>query len=951
MAAASCYEGTMRAILLPALLVAACGGAHPETTAPAPPASEAAAAIAAAEPAAAKTTPAPAAAPGKAKQVRTVEGITEYRLDNGLQVLMFPDATQSTITVNVTYLVGSRLEGYGETGMAHLLEHMMFKGSARHRNVLKLLQGKGGQANGSTSYDRTNYFETLPASQDNLDWALDLESDRMRNAEISPDDLKTEFSVVRNEFESGENSPDNILDERITQTAYLWHNYGKPVIGSRVDIERVPVPALRAFYDKYYQPDDAVLIVSGKYDEAAALASIEKLFGAIGKPARKLTGSYSVEPAQDGERSVTLRRTGDVHVIGLAYHTVAGSSPDFPAVEAAIDVLTREPAGRLYKKIVETKLAATVRGGNQPLHDPFLAQFSAQVRDPKNLDKVEQIMVAEIEGFAATKLDDKEVERWRTSQLKELELFMANSQQLAVVLSEFAALGDWRTLYAYRDRIKTVKNADIIRVAKQYFKASNRTLGKFLPTKDVDRAPLTETPDVAAFVKGVGAGGVVDQGEAFVASLDNIEARTTRKELKGGLKAALLPKKTRGGKVELSLRLHWGTEKALQGKSTAASTMGALLARGTAKKSYQELQDLEDQLKAHIWVSSDATGMTLHVDTLRDKLAPALDLAAEIVTTPSFPDKELELVRQEQLAGLEQQLQDPGSVAFTTVSQLTSKWPKSDPRYPETAAEQIDSLKKLKLSDIKQFYKDFAGAGHGELTVVGDFDATAVSAQVEKLFAGWQTKAPYTRLDNKPWNVPGSEKSVDLKDKEQTTIAMSMDLSMRDTDADYPAWLMASQVLGGDTGSRLWMRLREHEGLSYGVSTWAYAGALDDAGGFGGYAIVAPQNLAKAKASILEELGKMSTGKVSDDELKRAKELWVKEQDTSLSNDNYVVRVLGDGLFRGRTTEFTKQLRAKVAAVTAADVERVAKKYLDPKRLTIVDAGDTAKAKAKIDAK
>src|ERR1700733_9752748 len=293
--------------------------------------------------------------PQGVQKVTSVEGITEYSLPNGLRVLLFPDQSQPKITVNITYLVGSRLEGYGETGMAHLLEHMMFKGSPNHRNVLKLLEARGGQANGSTSFDRTNYFETLPASQENLDWALDLESDRMIHAMVSPDDLKTEFSVVRNEFESGENHPENILDERIMETAFLWHNYGKPTIGSRADIERVPVPALRAFYEKYYQPDDAVLIISGKYDDAAALASIERTFGAIPRPARKLSDSYSVEPAQDGERTVTLRRTGDVSVIGLGYHAVAGSSPDFPAVEAAIDVLTREPSGRLYKKIVETK--------------------------------------------------------------------------------------------------------------------------------------------------------------------------------------------------------------------------------------------------------------------------------------------------------------------------------------------------------------------------------------------------------------------------------------------------------------------------------------------------------------------------------------------------------------------------------------------------------------------
>jgi zinc protease len=938
---------TLRARFFPlallALLAASCAGAKPSVTASAPAPAGPAPGVASAEPASANA--APTAIHGKAQKIASVEGITEYRLDNGLQVLLFPDVTQSTVTVNITYLVGSRLEGYGETGMAHLLEHMLFKGSPRHRNVLKLLQERGGQANGSTWYDRTNYFETLPGSQENLDWTLDLEADRMIHASISPEDLKTEFSVVRNEFEGGENNPRKILDERVNQTAYLWHNYGKPTIGSRTDIERVPVSALRTFYEKYYQPDDAVLVVSGRFDEAAALASIERLFGAIAKPSRVLADSYTVEPQQDGERSVTLRRNGDVHIVELAYHTVGGASPDYPAVEAAIDVLTRDPSSRLYKKLVESKLATNLYGTNQPHRDPSIAAFSATVRDPKNVDRVEQTMIADVENLAAGKIDDRDVERWRTATLKDFDLAMANSQWIAIVLSESAALGDWRTLFAHRDRVRKVTTADVARVAKAFFRQSNRTVGRFVPTKEAERAPLVERPDTAAYVEGIEGGEVDERGEVFAATLDNIEARTRRKELQGGIKAALLPKKTRGGKVALALRLHWGDEQSLRGKRTLAALASAMLARGTVKKTYQEIRDLQDQLKAQVGISGGADEVTLYVDTVLDKLPAALDLATEMLTTPSFPDKEFDVVRQEQLAWREQQLQDPNAVAFATLRQLTTKWSKDDPRYPASPAEEIAEIKGAKLQDVRQFYREFAGAGHGELAVVGDFDADAISAQVEKVFASWQSKKPYTRLTSKPFLVPGGAKSVDIKDKEQTMIALGEDVAMRDTDPDYPAWLMVSQVLGGDTGSRAWMRLREHEGLSYGVSTWAYAGSIDDAGGFGGYAIVAPQNLAKAKSSLLDEIQRMAGAPITDDELRHAKEAWLKLQDTSLSNDNYVVWMLENQLYCGRTNAFLKDLRSKVAALTTTDVERVAARRLDPNRIFFVDAGDHAKEK------
>ena len=290
--------------------------------------------------------------PVRAVEVVSLDGFTEYRLANGLRVVLFPDATRSTLTVNVTYFVGSRHEGYGQTGMAHLLEHMLFKGTPRHDDIWELLDQRGADFNGTTWTDRTNYYETVPATADNLDFLLTLEADRMVNSTISADDLASEFSVVRSELEEGENDPSGILTDRMLQVAYLWHNYGKPTIGARSDVERVPADALRAFYRLYYQPDNAMLLVAGQFDPASALAIIEREFGALARPTRAIPATYTVEPAQDGERTVTLRRSGDVHLVGVLYHGVPGAHPDFAAVEAIADLLTAEPSGRLYTALV-----------------------------------------------------------------------------------------------------------------------------------------------------------------------------------------------------------------------------------------------------------------------------------------------------------------------------------------------------------------------------------------------------------------------------------------------------------------------------------------------------------------------------------------------------------------------------------------------------------------------
>ena len=256
--------------------------------------------------------------PQGVRKVTAVEGITEYALPNGLHVLLFPDSSKPNVTVNMTYMVGSRQEGYGETGMAHLLEHMLFLQTKTRKDVKQELKDHGAEMNGSTSWDRTNYFETLNATDENLKFALELEADRMVNSKIEKPLLDTEMTVVRNEFEMGENSPDRTLFQRALETAYTWHNYGKLPIGNRSDIENVPIDRLAAFYQKYYQPDNALLTIAGKFDEAKTLAQVAKLFGAIPKPTRTLEKSYTVEPTQDGERSVTLRRVGDTQ--GLVAH-------------------------------------------------------------------------------------------------------------------------------------------------------------------------------------------------------------------------------------------------------------------------------------------------------------------------------------------------------------------------------------------------------------------------------------------------------------------------------------------------------------------------------------------------------------------------------------------------------------------------------------------------------
>ena len=423
-------------------------------------------------------------------------GITEYDYPNGLRVLLLPDSSSTKVSVNMVYLVGSRFEGYGETGMAHLLEHMNFILSKDGRSIKKELTDHGAAWNGTTDYDRTNYFETVNASDENLKWALGLEATRMVNMRIEKQLLDTEMTVVRNEFEMGENNAARILDERVLATAYLWHNYGKSVIGSLADIEKVPIDRLAAFYQKYYQPDNAVLIVGGQIDPAKTLAMVADSLGTIPRPTRKLDATYTTEPAQDGERTVELRRVGNGQNLIMAYHGPSMANPDSAALEVLGGIMNGPGGtGRLYKALVDNKKAMSVSMGNQELHDPGVIELSARLSNEQNLGDVKKTMLETIAGVITEPPTQEEVDRAKIRTIQAMDREMANSQQMAVnVLTETVADGDWRLIFTNYQEIKSVTPEDVVRVAKLYFKDSNRTVGMFIPDAAPDRTTVPDAP-------------------------------------------------------------------------------------------------------------------------------------------------------------------------------------------------------------------------------------------------------------------------------------------------------------------------------------------------------------------------------------------------------------------------------------------------------------------------
>ena len=896
-----------------------------------------------------QTQPQTQTLPAGVRQLSSMAGITEYSYPNGLRVLLLPDAGSSSVTVNVTYLVGSRHEGYGETGMAHLLEHLNFIKSTHDRSIKKELDDRGADFNGSTYYDRTNYYETLNASTENLHWALDMEAERMVNMRIEQALLDSEMTVVRNEFERGENSVGRVLEERVLSTAFLWHNYGKSTIGSRADIERVPIDRLAAFYRKYYQPDNAVVVIAGQINPAQTLQMVSTTLGAIPRPSRKLDAPYTVEPPQDGERSVELRRVGRGKNLVLAYHTPAMAHPDAAVLEVMTGILAGSGGtGRLDKALVDAKKALSVSASVGEFHDPHVTTVSATLSDDQSIDEVKKVITDTIAGLAAAPPTAEEVSRAQTRILQRMDRTMANSQQLALDLTEVIGCGDWRLLFTNYEELKRVTAADVQRVAKLYFKDSNRTVGTFVPDAVPGRTIVPEAPDIDTLLKTYSPDIDIETGEALDPSPLSLDKRIRRSTLPGSaVRLALLPKRTRGNRVEASLILRFGDEKSLAGTDAKSQLAGSLLMRGTTTKSRQQIQDEMQRLNASINVGRSGLGsVSASISTTQENLIPALKLAAEILREPAFPAADFDQIRRQRIAALDRSRTEPATLVQLALQRHLNDYPPTDVRYVKTIDEEIAELNAVTLDDVKAFYRQFYGASQGELVAVGTFDAPTLEKAAAELLGSWKSASPYARITNSFKEVTPSNIKIETPDKENAQFSTGLRLRMKDSDPDYPALVLANYIFGGGgMTARLPDRIRNREGLSYDVRSGFSAPVEGDAANFSASAIANPANMPKVEASFMDELNRAVRDGFTAQELADAKKSLQDSRISGRTSDGGLLSLISARETWGRTLAWDAQMDAKLAAVTLEQLNAAFRRYIVPSKIVIVKGGDFARAK------
>lgn len=890
------------------------------------------------------------ATPNGRTPVASAEGISEYAFPNGLRVLLYPDTTRATVSVNVTYFAGSRHEGYGETGMAHFLEHLLARGTQQFPDVPAAHVQRRSTHNATTGFDFTNYFETLPAGDANLQWALELEQDRMTNGSITKELLATEFSIVLNERELWATDAYRSAYDRLWRAAYQWHPYGRPTIGAESDVRNIPIERFQAFYRRYYQPDNAMLVIAGRFDPAKALAMVERTLGAVPRPTRSaalgnlLPAHYTAEPAQDGESYTVMRRNTDSQWILMGYHVPGVAHPDFAPVAVLADVLFSNPSGRLYKAIVDKGRAVLLDGTAWQLADPTLMTVRANLRRDQSLDSVRAIMLAVIDSARTSTYTNDEVARARTSLLRNIQLDLNNpSGSFNNRISDWASFGDWRLLFFHRDRLAQVTPADVQRVARLYLKPTNATTVAVVPTPAPDRAEVPANPNVATMMAGYRPGAATQGGEVFDASPKNIDLRTTRTRLPNGMYLSMLPKETRGNRVVALIQLRHGTAKSLAGKTMLSQLTGFMLNRGTTQLTRQQVIDSLSKLTSAVGFGPTASGVTVSIETTRPNLLPVLNLVAQQLRSPRLDSADLVALKRERLLVVENSRANPVNVADNAVNRRIVQKPKDHPLNRLSFEESIEEINAVTIAAVRAHHRSHFGAGAADMAIVGDFDRAEVQAAVTRLLGDWRSPQPYERLARAYAKTDSSFESIEMADKPNAAYVLGVTMPISDADPDYPALALAHYILAGSqAASRVFKRLRGQEGLTYTMASSLNAQPQDRYATWIAQSISAPQNIERLQRAWREEIDRALRDGFTQTELDEYRPGLLESYSRPRSNDVLLAGILQSRRFAGRTMAYDEDLERKIAALTPDQVTAALRKYLSPKDIVIARAGSFA---------
>ena len=855
-------------------------------------------------------------------------GVSSYTLANGFKIILIPFPSASNVRVELLVKTGSKLEAYGETGMAHLLEHMLFKGAGERKNVKDDLTSMGASWNGTTTADRTNYFETLSSDPLKLDEVLRLEADRFIRAKFTKADLESEMTVVRNELENSEHNPSRLLFDALGRMSFVWHGYARSTIGARTDIESTSYEALRAFHRKHYRPDNAALIVSGNFDAQRVLALASQLFAVAKNPIEKRQTNWTFDSPQSMTQRSELFASVGTTLVASAWKLPGVTERDAHALDLAAAAICDADWGSLRKDLV-TDRALAVSAYCYTSTDADYGKFVAIAKAGQDADAefLSKQLIAHIQQAVQRGVTQEQLDRARLSELNQLERAYDTHESIAGIVSQFEVAGDWRLMFWVRDLVKSIQLEEANSALKKWIVATNR--GDVLLRHTDKPAPLVIAPPASAQTRVSGQTWPSIFSDADPAPKSLLELAQASKNFQldeSKAQASLITRKTQGDKVWWVFANDYGSPASLSGRRAACSAASALMQFGGNGLSRDELSRRMEMLKATWNISLSG----IYLEVPRNNLQEAFAILFSVWKDPLLPVHEFNSYKSGLITYFESQLKNSVSLADNASRLRFDNFPSGHWSKPQNFEAQIAETKALNYEDVKRCIGDFAKISHARLGVVGNLQESEVRALWSKLVISAPATFSYQRVPEPqaPSVVDTSPIRIEMPDTSNAKVTGTTVVALNRQSKDFAALQLGVEVMGGNASSLIWKELREKEGLAYSTGMFVSGSMQDDRSTITLYATAATAQADKALEKLQTVLQRVLKDGLTEADIDRAKKTWAERRKAYLGKESNFASNLAEALLDGYDFMARVQFDKAIEQVTAQQATEVLRKYL-----------------------
>lgn len=874
-------------------------------------------------------------------------GIEEYKMSsNDLTVLLMEDHSAPVVTFMVTYHVGSRNEAIGYTGSTHLLEHLMFKGSRsfnkkRNTAIWTVLQNVGARINATTWLDRTNYFELLPS--EHLETAIAIEADRMRNAFLREEDREPEMTVVRNEFERGENDPFDALDKNIWATAYQAHPYHHSTIGWRSDIENVSTERLREFYNTYYWPNNATVTIIGDFEKEDALKLVRKYFGKHKKSPHNIPEMYTTEPKQEGPRRFVIKRKGETGIVGIAHKSPNGLNNDTYALQVLSKILGGGKSSRLYRKIVDKGLATSLFMWDFPFKDNGLFATYVFMTPDTDHDEIEQLVLDEYDNIKLNGIKNDEIKRAKAQIRSEMAFSRDGSYSIASALNEAIAIGDWKFYTTYSAKISAVTAEDIKNAANKYLQENLSTTGYFIPEIKNGDGDTGGTPNVhqplnyrkeafaeSGAVKSSLKRRKTTKPQSSIASqivtsspVDGLELKTTNTPIKDVV--------TITGSILGGDMFSPATNKAV------AELTADMLDEGTTRQNKFEISERLEAVGARLSFASDKYRVRFNARCLKEDIPLVIELLGEQLRSPAFNESDLENLKKRLVGNLQRAKENTRAQASGRFSRII--YPESHPNYSREIDDEIADVEKTSVADLQTYHKNSYGLGNMLVVAVGDVDNAILLKALQDAFGDWnQSDLTIPVRTSSANDISSTTQYITMEDKTSVDMFLGVPIGIDRKHEDYYALMVGNYILGGNFAARLMQTVRDQMGLTYGIYSSIGGVGNGNDGYWSVWGTFAPNLLQEGKRATLDQINNWVKG-ITIEELNAKKETIKGSYKVGLATTGGLAGQILMNTEKGYEDIMLDDYPNIINQLTLNKVNAAIQKYINPNSLITVAAG------------